>query len=63
MARSDLSLHDNFLLQGNRIVIPMELRQEISHKLHNDHQGIVKCHLREKESVWWPGISEDIMWL
>ena len=60
MVRKDLSLHDNFLLCGNRIVIPMELRQEILHKLHNGHQGIVKCCLHVKESVWWPGISEEI---
>ena len=60
MARNDHSLHDNLLLCGSRIVIPRELRHEILHKLHNGHQGIVKCRLRARESVWWPGISEDI---
>ena len=60
MGRNELSLHDNLLLRGSRIVIPFELRQEILHKLHNGHQGIVKCRLRAKESVWWPGISDDI---
>ena len=60
MARNELSLHDNLLLRGSRIVIPFELRPEILHKLHNGHQGIVKCRLRAKESVWWPGISDDI---
>ena len=60
MARNELSLHDNLLLCGSRIVIPFELRQEILHKLHNGHQGIVKCCLHAKEFVWWPGISDDI---
>ena len=60
MARNDLSLHDNLLLCGSRIVIPRELRHEILHKLHNGQQGIVKCRLSARESVWWPGISEDI---
>ena len=60
MARNDLSLRDNLLLHGSRIVIPMKLRHEILHKLHNGHQGIVKCCLRARQSVWWPGISEDI---
>ena len=45
MARNDLSLHDNLLLCGNRIVIPMELRQKILHKLHNGQQHYVQKNL------------------
>ena len=60
MVRNKLSLHDDLLLRGNRIVIPSDLKQDILHKLHEGHQGIVKCSLRAKESVWWPGISDDI---
>ena len=60
MTRNELSLHDDLLLCGNRVVIPTTFRQEILHKLHEGHQGIVKCRLRAKESVWWPGISDDI---
>ena len=47
-------------LPGSRIVIPSDLKEEILHKLHEGHQGIVTCHLCPKESVWWPGISDDI---
>ena len=60
MTRNELSLHNDLLLRGNRVVIPANLKQEILHKLHVGHQGIVKCRLRAKESVWWPGISDDI---
>ena len=52
MTRNELSLYDDLLLYGDRVVIPTTLRQEILHKLHEGHQGIVKCHLRAKESVW-----------
>ena len=60
MTRNELSLHDDLLLRGSRIVIPSDLKQEILQKLHVGHQGIVKCRLRAKASVWWPGISDDI---
>ena len=52
MTRNELSLHDDLLLHGNRVVIPITLRQEILHKLHEGHQGIVKCSLHAKESVF-----------
>ena len=60
MTRNELSLHNDLLLRGNRVVTPANLKQEILHKLHEGHQGIVKCRLCAKESVWWPGISDDI---
>ena len=29
-------------------------------KIHQGHQGIVKCRARVKESIWWPGFSREI---
>ena len=36
------------------------MQREIIGKLHEGHQGIQKCRLRAKISVWWPGISKQI---
>ena len=36
------------------------MQPEILQKLHDSHQGIQRCHLRAKTSVWWPGISKQI---
>ena len=55
-----LTTHSNLLLYGTRIVIPLSMQQEILQKLHEGHQGIQRCHLRAKISVWWPGISKQI---
>ena len=51
----ELSVHDQLLLRGSRIVVPSALREDILEKLHAGHQGIVKTQLRAHTSVWWPG--------
>ena len=57
---NELSVCEGILLRGNGIVIPTSIHQEILRKLHCGHQGITKCRERARQSVWWPGISEDI---
>jgi len=58
--RGQLTVHNNLLLYGACIVIPFPMQKEILQKLHKGHQGIQRCRLRAKMSVWWPGISRHI---
>ena len=58
--RGDLTLHDNLLLYGSRIVVPKSLQATTLQKIHNGHQGIQKCRQRTTSSVWWPGVSKHI---
>ena len=58
--RSELSLYNNLLMRAHRIVIPTCLQQDTLSRIHEGHQGIVKCRLRARTSVWWPGISQQI---
>ena len=58
--RSELSMHNSLLLHAHRIVIPTCLQQDTPKRIHEGHQGIVKCRLRARTSVWWPGISQQI---
>ena len=41
--RGNLTLHDELLLHGGRIVVPKKLQMETLHKIHAGHQGILRC--------------------
>ena len=59
--KDELSVNEDLLLRGSRLIIPTSLRPEILNKLHSAHQGVVKCLERAKHSVWWPGVRRDII--
>ena len=42
--RGELTLHDDLLLCGRRIVVPSSLRKETLDKIHSCHQGIHFIH-------------------
>jgi hypothetical protein len=44
----------------NRVVIPKSLRPAILRTLHSAHQGIEGMRLRAANTVYWPGINNDI---
>ena len=58
--RDELSIEDGILLKGSRLIIPGKLRAEYLTKIHEAHQGIVKCQLRAKSCIFWHGINKDI---
>ena len=55
--QGELSLSDDLLLYGTRIVVPKEMRYETLQKIHQRHQGIQHCRLRVKASVWCRGVA------
>ena len=58
--RNLFSVGEDILLYGSRIVVPPALREETLRRLHQGHQGIVRCRWRLRTSVWWPGASQEI---
>uniref|UniRef100_A0A8C7WMF3 Gypsy retrotransposon integrase-like protein 1 n=2 Tax=Oryzias sinensis TaxID=183150 RepID=A0A8C7WMF3_9TELE len=58
--RASLSVQDGLLLKGDRLVIPSSLRNGVLTTLHESHQGVLKCRERARQSVWWPGLSQQI---
>ena len=57
---AEMSVENDLLLRGRRIVIPSCMRLSMLDKLHTGHQGITKCRERARESVWWPGLSKQL---
>ena len=60
LTRGDLTIGENLLLYGGRVVVPKQLQDETVCKLHLGHQGIQRCRLRAQSDVWWPGISKQL---
>ncbi|GFR83268.1 Pol polyprotein [Elysia marginata] len=44
----------------NRLVVPPTLREDILRRIHEGHQGVVKCRAFARTSVWWPNLSTEI---
>ena len=58
--REDLSVEDGLATKGSRFLILSTLQRKALEQIHEGHQGIEKCMLKARESVYWPGISDDI---
>lgn len=57
----DLTVSDGVVLFKGRIVVPTVLRGDVMSSLHRAHQGSTSMGLRAGGSVWWPGISNDLL--
>ena len=58
--RQQLSVDDGLVYFGCRIVVPAAARRNVLAKLHASHQGIVRTKQRVAQTVYWPGISNEI---
>jgi hypothetical protein len=58
--RHQLTVDDGIVLFGSRIVIPQAVRKNVLKKLHAAHQGIVRTNRRARQTVYWPGITNEI---
>ena len=53
-------MENRLVTKGARLVIPSTLRSKVLEQIHKGHLGIEKCMLKARDSVFWPGISNDI---
>ena len=58
--KTDLSLHDDCLWFGTRLVIPKLHQIGILEMLHETHLGIVATKRLARDHFWFPGINKRI---
>ena len=54
--REELSVQNGVVFKGERILVPLSLRQCIIDKIHASHLGVQGCLRRAKEAFYWPGM-------
>jgi hypothetical protein len=59
--RNELSVDDGLVLFGCLLNIPQSSRREILQNLHAAHQGIVRIKRRARQTIYWQGLSNDIV--
>jgi len=58
--RDELTIQDQFVFKGPRVVIPAVLRKEIMSRIHASHIGIEGCIRRARDSLYWPRMNSDL---
>ena len=58
--KDELSTYDSFVLRGNRIVVPVELRKRVLQLAHETHQGIVRTKQFLRMRFFWPGLDHEV---
>ena len=55
-----LSLDDDLIVYGYRLLIPLKLSGQVLSQLHESHQCTVRTKQRAHLSIYWPSIDNDI---
>nr|XP_037273014.1 uncharacterized protein K02A2.6-like [Rhipicephalus microplus] len=55
-----MSVQEDCILLGSRVVIPSALQQEVLRLLHEGHPGMTKMKAIARSHVWWSSLDEDI---
>ena len=58
--QEELTIEDGLILKGTRIVVPSTKQSEILKLIHEGHLGLTKCKLGAKETVYWPGLNDQL---
>ena len=58
--RTEITLEDDCLMWGIRVIVPKKLQNAVLQELHQTHLGIVQMKKVARSYVWWTNIDKDI---
>lgn len=58
--RDELSVIDDYVLRGSRLIAPLSLRHTLITLAHESHQGIVRTKQRLRDLYWWPQMDSQV---
>ena len=53
-------IEDEIILKGTQINVPTKKCEAVLKLIHEGHLGHNKCMLRAKETVYWPGLNDQL---
>ena len=56
----EVTIEDGLLLKGTHIIVSQTLCKKMNQLLHTGHLGLEKCLNRAKQSMYWPGLYEEL---
>ncbi|UYV78371.1 K02A2.6-like [Cordylochernes scorpioides] len=59
--RDELSTNEDLIFKGSRVFIPLKWKAKILKLIHEGHQGTNSCLRRARDSIYWHGMSQDII--
>ena len=60
MIRDELSVEDDIICRGERVVIPPTLRKDMMTRIHSSHMGVESCLRRAREILHWPNMNAEV---
>lgn len=60
LKRKELSISNECIIWGSRVVIPPPLREYMLKALHETHDGVVISKSIARSYFWWPGLDHEI---